>query len=140
MSLPDLLHSLTIAGLRLELAGDNLKVIGDTSLLTTEHKAALTANKGTLVAMLSLPKANEDPLFNEPIAYFETKAEHQRLLAAGEIGCPWCGQTDTLYDAEAGLGCSQCKTYAWFDSRSGGLFRADTEVPTTQKAGPSEAG
>lgn len=72
LSVADLLHSLTVAGLGIELSNGDLKVVGDCRLLTVDQKSALVANKPTLVAMLQ-PKVQPRAIV-EGLEFFEKLA------------------------------------------------------------------
>ncbi len=52
ISVSELMHSLTISGLRLALADDELKVCGEIGKLTTGQKQALSQHKNTIKLLL----------------------------------------------------------------------------------------
>ena len=59
LSIPDLMHSLTLAGLKLTLANGELKVCGDISKLTPLHKQSLSDSKDTLKLLIQPIESTE---------------------------------------------------------------------------------
>lgn len=72
LNVPDLLHSLTVAGMSLAVDDGELKVRGEVQSLTPSQRDALIANKPTLLAMLQPP--DDDRVFREAMAYFDELA------------------------------------------------------------------
>ncbi len=60
LTVPDLMHSLTIAGLKLSTTDGELKVCGDVSKLTQTHKQSLSHHKDTIKLLLQPVEVDED--------------------------------------------------------------------------------
>ena len=59
LSIPDLMHSLNIAGLKLTLADGGVKVVGDIRKLTPLHKQSLSDHKNTIKLLIQPIESTE---------------------------------------------------------------------------------
>jgi hypothetical protein len=113
MEMVDLMHSLTMGGFSLVLAGcDAIEVRGPIENLTPQIKAALKEHKPTLLSVLGcedtyareerraiqqervFPPQNFDPADYAPPDYWEMTSEADRAYLTAtppRARCPWCG-------------------------------------------------
>lgn len=98
MDIASLLHSLTVAGLRLRAgAGGTLEVVGDVSKVTPTQREALSAHKSTLLAMLAPP-----PTCNLPKTDSVTDDDFAEELAE-RFAIQWLESTGTQHQVSQAL-------------------------------------
>ena len=114
MNLPDLIHSLTIAGIKMKLGPDGaIDVFGQIERLTDEHRQGVRENKSQIQQLLGCFTESEEEAEREAIIWADTDEAKLQAIKIGADFIPmaaadhhtWLwnkiGQQESIEDLEA---------------------------------------